>query len=85
MCWNESYSIVRTDNICLTYPVPKALKKCDALLSLLFNFPLEYAFRKVKENMKGLKLNGTHQFAAYAKLLGRNINTKKNTRFISRY
>jgi hypothetical protein len=63
--------------------IQNGLKDGDALAPLLFKFSLEYSIRKVQEVQLGLKLNGTHQFVAYAddvKLLGDNIGTiKKNT------
>jgi hypothetical protein len=64
-------------------PVQNDLKQGNALWSLLFNFALVYAIRKVQENQVGPKLNWTHQFLDYAGdvyLLGDNISTiKKNT------
>jgi hypothetical protein len=53
-------------------------------LSLLFNFSLEYAIRKVKtkKNQGGLEFNGTHQLLVYVddvNLLGDSIREHKNT------
>jgi hypothetical protein len=84
MCLNETYNKVcigkhLSDN----FPVQSGLHHGDALLPLLFNFPLEYACRKVQDNQVGLKLNGIHWvliYADYVNLLGDNIDTtKKNT------
>ncbi len=47
---------------------------------MLFNIALEYAIRRVQVNQDDLKLNGTHQFLAYAddvNILGGSIHTVK--------
>jgi len=47
---------------------------------MLFNFPLEYANRRVQVNQDGLKLNGTHKLLVYAddvNILGGSKHTLK--------
>jgi hypothetical protein len=54
------------------------LKEGDALSSLLFNFAIEYAIRRVQVNQDGLKLNVTHQLLAHAddvNILGGSVYT----------
>jgi hypothetical protein len=56
------------------------LKQGDALSSLLFNFALGYAIRRVQVNQDGLKLNGTHHLLVYAddvNILGGSVHTVK--------
>ena len=65
------------------FPIRNGLKQGDALSSMLFNFAVEYAIRRVQVNQDGLKLNGILQLLAYANdvnILGGSARTlKENT------
>jgi len=62
----ETYSRVRVgNNVSDKFPIRNGLKG-DTLSPMLINFALEYAIKRVQVNQDGLKLNGTHQFLAYA-------------------
>jgi hypothetical protein len=81
MYLNETYSKVRIGNyLSDSFPIQNGQNQGDALSPVLFNFALEYAIRKVRENQVGVKLNGTHQLLAYAdvvNLMGDNIDSIK--------
>ena len=67
-------------NLSDMFPIRNGLKQGDSLSSLLFNFALEYAIRRVQVNQDGLKLNGTHNFLAYAddvNILGGSVHIAK--------
>ena len=75
VCLNETYSKVQAHK---RLPDKNGLKKGDVLTSLLLNFALEYAIRRVQVNQDDLKLNGTHQILVHAddaNILGRSIQT----------
>ena len=59
MCLTETYSRVM-------FPVRNGLKQGDALSSLLLNFALEYAIRRVPVNQDDLKFKGINQRLVYS-------------------
>jgi hypothetical protein len=81
MCLTETYSRVRVGkNLSDIFLIRKGFRKVDALLSLLFNFALQYSIRVVRVIQGGLKLNGSHQLLVYAddvNILGGSVHTVK--------
>ena len=49
-----------------SFEIRSGLKQGDALSPLLFNFALEYAILKIKEDKKGLTLKCLNQLFVYA-------------------
>jgi hypothetical protein len=89
MCLDETYSIVLMivlvgKHLSNMLPIKNDFKQGDTLSPFLFNFPLEYAIRRIQVNQDGLKLNCTHQLLVYADdvyILGGSVYTiKKNTK-----
>jgi len=82
ICLTETYSRVHVGkNLSDVFSFRNGLKQGDAISSLFFNFAVEYAIRRVQVNQDHLKLNGTHQFLAYAdvNILAESVDTvKKN-------
>jgi len=79
----ESSRVWVGKNVSDRFPIRNGLKQGDALSSMLFNFALEYASRRVQVNQNGLKLNCTHRRLIYANdvnILGGCIHTlQENT------
>ena len=61
-----------------SFPIENNLKQGDTLSSLLLNFGLECAIRKVQETNLGLDMNGTHQVLTNADDVNLNLGLHMN-------
>ena len=80
MCLNETYCRVWVSSHLSDVSCQNVLNEGAALLPMLFNFAVEYAFQRVQVNQDGLRLNGTHQLLVYVddvNTMGENIHTTK--------
>ena len=81
LCLTEMYSRVRVDkNLSDVFNTRNVLKKRDALSTLLFNFALDCAIRRVQVNKDGLKCYGIYKhlvYADYVNVLGGSVHTIK--------
>jgi len=80
----ETYIRVQVGkHLCDIFPIQNGLKKRDTISPLLLNFALDYAFKGVRVNQSGLKVNVKRQLLVYAddgNILGGIVRTiKKNT------
>jgi len=64
-----TYSKLHIGKLCLMHFLFRSFEAIRCL-SLLFNFALQYAIRKIQRHVKGLELNGTHKlmFIQWAKI-----------------
>jgi hypothetical protein len=84
VCLNVTYSTVRVGkHLSDVFPIKNGLKQGDDFSPLVFNFALEYAFRRVQADEESMQLNGTHRRLIYVddvNILGGSIRSiKKNT------
>jgi len=82
---DDTYSKVRVGkHLSDMFTRKNGLKQGEALSSLLFNFAVEIAVRRVQVNKYGLKLYGTHQLLVYTddvNIMGGIVHTvRKNTK-----
>ena len=79
MCRNETYSrFCVGKHLSDMFPIKNGLKQGDVLSSVLFNFVLQHAIRRVRVNLDGMKLIFTHQLLVYADGSVRIVKTNRD-------